>query len=112
MCVRQAIRDGVIEATVDHEQGFMQSKVCVCVCGCVHVCDSLSLQENTDIYSTKEPQEAFHQRIQFCLDLYNTSIRVHTTFPYCQFFIPPFPYCQFFILPFPCLHSTGHAVPS
>ena len=23
----QAIRDGVIEATIDHEQGFMQSKV-------------------------------------------------------------------------------------
>jgi 26S proteasome regulatory subunit N3 len=55
--VAKAIRDGVIEASLDHEQGFMQSK------------------ENTDIYSTKEPQEAFHQRIQFCLDLYNTSIR-------------------------------------
>jgi 26S proteasome regulatory subunit N3 len=54
---KQAIRDGVIEATIDHEQSFMQSK------------------ENLDIYSTKEPQEAFHQRVQFCLELYNTSIR-------------------------------------
>jgi 26S proteasome regulatory subunit N3 len=55
--VAKAIRDGVIEATIDHEQSFMQSK------------------ENLDIYSTKEPQEAFHQRVQFCLELYNTSIR-------------------------------------
>ena len=25
-------------------------------------------QENIDIYATKEPQEAFHQRILFCLE--------------------------------------------
>ena len=42
----QAIRDGVIEAVLDHEHGRMQSK------------------ENTDIYGTREPQLAFHQRIQ------------------------------------------------
>ncbi len=33
-------------------------------------------QENIDIYATKEPQEAFHQRILFCLDLYNQSVKV------------------------------------
>lgn len=36
----------------------------------------LHLQEHIDIYSTKEPQEAFHQRIQFCLDLYTQSVKV------------------------------------
>ena len=34
----QAIRDGVIEAVLDHENGWMQSK------------------ENSDIYCTREPQ--------------------------------------------------------
>jgi len=55
--VAKAIRDGVIEANIDHERGFMRSK------------------ENIDIYATKEPQEAFHQRILFCLDLYNQSVK-------------------------------------
>ena len=27
VCYAQAIRDGVIEASIDHEQGFMRSKV-------------------------------------------------------------------------------------
>ena len=44
----------------------------------VSVCDLL--QENMDIYSTKEPQVAFHNRIKFCLDLYNTSIKVSVPF--------------------------------
>jgi 26S proteasome regulatory subunit N3 len=55
--VAKAIRDGVIEATIDHEQGFVQSK------------------ENADIYSTKEPMTAFHQRITFCLDIHNQSVK-------------------------------------
>ncbi|XP_022788530.1 26S proteasome non-ATPase regulatory subunit 3-like [Stylophora pistillata] len=53
----QAIRDGVIDATIDHEKGHVQSK------------------ENVDIYSTNEPQGAFHQRVSFCLDLYNQSVK-------------------------------------
>ena len=28
-----------------------------------------------DIYSTNEPQHAFHQRICFCLDLHNESVK-------------------------------------
>ncbi|EEC08457.1 26S proteasome regulatory subunit S3, putative, partial [Ixodes scapularis] len=52
-----AIRDGVIEASIDHDQGYMQSK------------------ENMDIYCTREPQAAFHQRICFCLDIHNQSVK-------------------------------------
>jgi 26S proteasome regulatory subunit N3 len=55
--VAKAIRDGVIEATLDPEKGCMKSK------------------ESTDIYSTREPQLAFHQRISFCLDLHNQSVK-------------------------------------
>jgi 26S proteasome regulatory subunit N3 len=28
-----------------------------------------------DIYSTNEPQQIFHQRINFCLDLHNESVQ-------------------------------------
>eukprot|EP00096_Caligus_rogercresseyi_P001964 TRINITY_DN1352_c0_g1_i1.p1 TRINITY_DN1352_c0_g1~~TRINITY_DN1352_c0_g1_i1.p1 ORF type:complete len:360 (+),score=111.05 TRINITY_DN1352_c0_g1_i1:492-1571(+) len=55
--IAKAIRDGVIEATIDHEKGWMSSK------------------ENSDIYCTREPQLAFHQRIEFCLDLHNNSVK-------------------------------------
>uniref|UniRef100_A0A0B7AF39 26S proteasome regulatory subunit RPN3 n=1 Tax=Arion vulgaris TaxID=1028688 RepID=A0A0B7AF39_9EUPU len=55
--VAKAIRDGVIEATIDHENGYVQSK------------------ETGDVYSTKEPMSAFHQRISFCLDIHNQSIK-------------------------------------
>ena len=52
---------------------------------CSHGCKKvilfcLLLQENVDIYSTNEPQGAFHQRVSFCLDLYNQSVRVGTIF--------------------------------
>lgn len=57
LCV-QAIRDGVIEASINHEKGYVQSK------------------ETMDIYSTREPQLAFHQRISFCLDIHNMSVKV------------------------------------
>lgn len=53
----KAIRDGVIEATIDHERQYMQSK------------------ETSDVYSTREPMQAFHQRISFCLDIHNQSVR-------------------------------------
>merc|ERR1711997_440558 len=49
--VAKAIRDGVIEAELDHDQGIMQSK------------------------DTREPQIAFNQRIEWCLDLHNQSVR-------------------------------------
>lgn len=55
--VAKAIRDGVIEATLDHEHGFMKSK------------------EVGDIYATREPGEAFHERIRACLDLHDESVK-------------------------------------
>ncbi|KAH3759586.1 26S proteasome non-ATPase regulatory subunit 3 [Pelomyxa schiedti] len=55
--VAKAIRDGVIDATIDHEGGFIQSK------------------ENLDIYSTQEPRNAFHQRITFCLNIHNEAVK-------------------------------------
>nr|QBH73727.1 26S proteasome regulatory subunit S3 [Liposcelis bostrychophila] len=55
--VAKAIRDGVIEATLDPETGTMRSK------------------ETCDIYCTREPQLAFHQRISFCLELHNQSVK-------------------------------------
>lgn len=53
----KAIRDGGINAVLDHEGGFMASR------------------ERRDIYSTSEPQAAFHARIAFCLDLHNDAIK-------------------------------------
>lgn len=56
--VAKAIRDGVIDATLDHEQGYMKSK------------------DAGDIYLTSEPGEAFHARIQACLSLHDESVKV------------------------------------
>uniref|UniRef100_A0A8C5TPD7 26S proteasome non-ATPase regulatory subunit 3 C-terminal domain-containing protein n=1 Tax=Malurus cyaneus samueli TaxID=2593467 RepID=A0A8C5TPD7_9PASS len=48
-CSWTAIRDGVIEASINHEKGY--------------------------------PQLAFHQRISFCLDIHNMSVKVSTLCP-------------------------------
>ncbi|CAO3678381.1 unnamed protein product [Umbelopsis vinacea] len=55
--VAKSIKDGVIDAVLDHDGGYMRSK------------------ESADVYSTNEPQGAFHQRISFCLNLHNESIK-------------------------------------
>lgn len=55
--VAKAIRDGVIEATLDRERGFMKSK------------------EVGDVYATSEPAEAFHDRIRACLTLHDESVK-------------------------------------
>lgn len=55
--VAKAIRDGVIEAYINHESGYVQTK------------------DLTDIYSTLEPMKAFNQRIKFCLELRNQSVK-------------------------------------
>jgi len=55
--VAKAVRDCVIEATIDHDNSYVQSK------------------DSTDIYSTREPMAAFHQRISFCLDIHNNSVK-------------------------------------
>ena len=56
--VAKAIRDGVIEATLDREGGFMKSK------------------DAGDVYATREPGEAFHERIRACLTLHDESVKV------------------------------------
>ncbi|KAK2757962.1 26S proteasome non-ATPase regulatory subunit [Arachnomyces sp. PD_36] len=55
--VAKAIRDGVIEATLDHEKGFMKSK------------------EVGDVYASREPGEVFHERIRACLSLHDESVK-------------------------------------
>ena len=55
--VAKAVRDGVIDATIDHEQGYVQS------------------HDLVDVYETVEPAEAFHRRIAYCLTTHNDAVR-------------------------------------
>lgn len=55
--VAKAIRDGIIDATIDHKGQFIQSN------------------DSIDLYSTSEPAEAFHKRITFCLKLHDECIK-------------------------------------
>lgn len=61
----KAIVDGVIEAVIDHENQWLESK------------------QNIDIYSTSEPQRLLHKRIAFCLQLHNDSIKA-MEYPSCK----------------------------
>lgn len=53
----KAIRDGVIEATINHDS------------------QSLMSIDLADLYATEEPQRAFHKRIAFCLDVHNEAVK-------------------------------------
>lgn len=55
--VAKAIRDGVIEASINHEKGYMETK------------------RASDVYATREPAEAFHERIQACLGLHDECVK-------------------------------------
>ncbi|KAK5104909.1 26S proteasome non-ATPase regulatory subunit [Lithohypha guttulata] len=55
--VAKAIRDGVIEATLDHEHGYMRSK------------------DVGDVYSSNEPFDAYSSRIRACLALHDESVK-------------------------------------
>ncbi|EGG16513.1 26S proteasome regulatory subunit S3 [Cavenderia fasciculata] len=55
--VSKAIKDGVIEATINRSEGYLQSK------------------ENIDQYSTQEPLAAFSNRIDICLKIHNDSLK-------------------------------------
>lgn len=55
--VAKAIRDGVIEASINHEKGYMETKRAV------------------DVYATREPAEAFHERIHACLSLHDECVK-------------------------------------
>ncbi|EME31116.1 26S proteasome non-ATPase regulatory subunit 3 [Galdieria sulphuraria] len=55
--VAKAIRDGVIDAVIYHKEGYIESR------------------ESTYLYATMEPQHSFHERIRFCLDIHNETVR-------------------------------------
>ncbi|KAN0065184.1 26S proteasome non-ATPase regulatory subunit [Thecaphora frezii] len=58
--VAKAIRDGVVDSNgtrVDHERAEMVNR------------------EKKDVYETEEPMQQFQQRIQFCLQLHNESVK-------------------------------------
>ncbi len=55
--IAKAIHDKVIDAVIDHEGGFVRSN------------------ETIDVYSTTEPTEAYHGRIEFCLNIYNEAVK-------------------------------------
>ncbi|EPQ26909.1 uncharacterized protein PFL1_05544 [Pseudozyma flocculosa PF-1] len=58
--VAKAIRDGVVDSSgtrVDHERAEMVNR------------------EKKDVYETEEPMQQFQQRIQFCLQLHNESVK-------------------------------------
>jgi 26S proteasome regulatory subunit N3 len=60
--VGKAVRDGVIEATIDHAKGCMMTA---------------KRGESLDgVYATDEPREVFGKRIGFCLELHNESVKV------------------------------------
>ena len=53
-----AIKDGVIEAKLDHGRSALVSN------------------DTVDVYSTQQPQQALHTRIKFCLDVHNEAVKV------------------------------------
>lgn len=55
--VAKAVRDGVLDATIHHKEGYVQS------------------HDLVDVYATKEPTEAFHRRIAYCLTTHNDAVR-------------------------------------
>ena len=55
--VAKAIRDGGVDASLDHERQLLVGAAA------------------TDAYATREPQAAFHARIAFCLDAHNEAVR-------------------------------------
>lgn len=69
--VAKAIRDHVIDATLDHETGTLRSK------------------EHIDVYSTTEPMEAYHARISFCLKMHNEAVRAMRYPPNAAKVLPP-----------------------
>lgn len=55
--VAKAIRDGVIDAVINHDQGFMQSR------------------QVNDVYTSNDPQHMLNKRIKFCMDLHSDAVK-------------------------------------
>ena len=53
----KAIRDGVLDATIEHATATLVS------------------QEQGDVYATLQAGAAFHKRITFCLNLHNDAVK-------------------------------------
>ena len=53
----KAVRDGVLGATLDHAKGTLVARA------------------TPNVYATAEPQEAFHRRISFCLDVHHEAMK-------------------------------------
>lgn len=57
LIVAKAIRDGVIDAVIDHDNACLQSR------------------EHVNLYATDEPQRAFNKRINVCIGLHNDAVK-------------------------------------
>lgn len=55
--VAKAIRDGVIEAILDHDNMWMKS------------------QDTQDVYTSNDPQNIYNKRVKFCMDLHNDALK-------------------------------------
>ena len=77
--VAKTIKDGVIDAVINHEGGYIQSR------------------ETIDVYSTEEPQVAFNRRIEFCLKIHNDAVKVSRWF---------FLFLFFFFVPFSLVYGN------
>ena len=55
--VAKAIRDGVIDAIINHDEGYMQSR------------------EQSDIYESNAPQNMLSKRIKFCMDMHADAVK-------------------------------------
>ena len=55
--VAKAIRDGVIDATINHDEQFI-----------------LALPK-TDVYTSNDPQAILHKRIKFCMETRNDAVK-------------------------------------
>lgn len=55
--VAKAIRDGVIDAILDHDNMWMRS------------------QDVSDVYTSNDPQNILNKRIKFCMDLHNDAVK-------------------------------------
>ncbi|KAF8343123.1 proteasome regulatory subunit C-terminal-domain-containing protein [Cantharellus anzutake] len=60
--VGKAVRDGVIEARVDHANGWMISH-------------ARRAEGAEGVYATAEPREVYTKRVGFCLELHNESVK-------------------------------------
>ena len=55
--VAKAIRDGVIDAIINHDEGYMKSK------------------EVSDVYTSNQPQNMLQKRIKFCMELHKDAVK-------------------------------------